>query len=67
VEQAESLRRRQTYGPLDEAVTARLSQASDAAKEGLTMAAEIAGRLKNVPGVRAYTSCVAAPRPSRAS
>lgn len=52
VEQAESLRRRQTYGPLDETVVARLSQASDAAKEGLSIAAEIAGRLKTVPGVR---------------
>ena len=52
VEQAESLRQRQTYGPLGEAVVARMSQASDAAKEGLTMAAEIAARLKSVPGVR---------------
>lgn len=52
VDQAESLRQRRTYGPLDETVVARLSQASDAAKEGLAMAAEIAGRLKTVPGVR---------------
>jgi methylenetetrahydrofolate reductase (NADPH) len=52
VEQAETLRQRQTYGPLDEAVVARLSQASDAAQEGLGMAAEIAGRLTTVPGVR---------------
>ncbi len=52
VEKAESLRQRQTYGPLDEAVVARLAAASDAAKEGLAMAVEIAGQLKTVPGVR---------------
>ncbi len=52
VEQAESLRQRQTYGPLDEAVIARLGKASDPAKEGLAMAAEMAAQLKTVPGVR---------------
>ena len=52
VEQAEYLRQRQTYGPLDEAVIARLSGASDPAKEGLTMAAEIAAQVEAVPGVR---------------
>jgi len=52
VEKAEALRLRQTYGPLDEAVVARLAKASDAAKEGLAMAAEIAAQLKTVPGVR---------------
>jgi methylenetetrahydrofolate reductase (NADPH) len=52
VDQAESLRQRQTYGPLDEAVVARLGKASDAAKEGLAMAAEMAAQLKTVPGVR---------------
>ena len=52
VEQAESLRQRQTYGPLDEAVVARLAAASDPAKEGLAMAVEMAGQLKTVPGVR---------------
>ena len=52
VDKAEALRQRQTYGPLDEAVIARLGKASDAAKEGLAMAAEIAAQLKTVPGVR---------------
>ena len=52
VEQAEHLRQQQTYGPMDEAVIARLASASDAAKEGLAMAAEIAAQLKTIPGVR---------------
>ena len=52
VDKAEALRQRQTYGPLDEAVIVRLGMASDAAKEGLAMAAEIAAQLKTVPGVR---------------
>ncbi len=52
VEEAESLRQRKTYGPLDDTVMARLSGASDPAKEGLAMAAGIAAQLKTVPGVR---------------
>jgi methylenetetrahydrofolate reductase (NADPH) len=52
VDRAESLRQRQTYGPLDEAVVARLGKTSDAAKEGLSMAAGIAAQLKTVSGVR---------------
>jgi 5,10-methylenetetrahydrofolate reductase len=52
VEQAEYLRQRQTYGPLDETVIARLSGASDPAREGLNMAAEIAVKVKAIPGVR---------------
>ncbi len=52
VEQAEHLRQQQTYGPLDETVVARLASAPDAAKEGLAMAAEIAAKLKTMPGVR---------------
>jgi len=52
VDQAEDLRQRQTYGPIDETVVARLGSASDAAKEGLAMAAEMAAQLKTVPGVR---------------
>jgi methylenetetrahydrofolate reductase (NADPH) len=52
VEQAEYLRQRQTYGPLDEAVIARLSGASDPAKEGQAMAADIATQVKAIPGVR---------------
>lgn len=51
-DKAETLRQRQTYGPLDEAVVARLTEALDAAKEGVAMAAEIASQLKTIPGVR---------------
>jgi methylenetetrahydrofolate reductase (NADPH) len=50
--QAESLRRRRAYGPLDESVVARMSGAADAGKEGLAMAVAAAVRLKTVPGVR---------------
>jgi methylenetetrahydrofolate reductase (NADPH) len=52
VDKAEALRQRRTYGPLDEAVIARLGRAPDAAKEGLAMAAEMAAQLKTIPGVR---------------
>jgi 5,10-methylenetetrahydrofolate reductase len=52
VEKAEALRRRQTCGPLDEAVIARLAKASDPASEGVAMAAAMAAQLKTIPGVR---------------
>jgi methylenetetrahydrofolate reductase (NADPH) len=51
-EQAESLRQRKIYGPLDEAVVARMKGASDQGKEGLAMAVAVAAQLKTVPGVR---------------
>jgi 5,10-methylenetetrahydrofolate reductase len=51
-EQAESLRQRRIYGPLDEAVVSRMKGASDPAKEGLAMAVAAAAQLKTVPGVR---------------
>jgi 5,10-methylenetetrahydrofolate reductase len=50
--QAETLRQRNTYGPLDEALVARMAGASDPAKEGLAMAAGTAAQLKALPGVR---------------
>lgn len=52
VEQAESLAKRQTYGPLDESVVAALRSAVDPAKEGLSQAAGVASQLKSIPGVR---------------
>jgi methylenetetrahydrofolate reductase (NADPH) len=52
VEKARALEKRQTYGPVGEKVIARLSNASDAAKEGVAIAAEMAAQLKSVPGVR---------------
>jgi 5,10-methylenetetrahydrofolate reductase len=51
-DKAESLRQRQTYGPIAEAVIARLRGSADASKEGLTMAAEAAAQLKTVAGLR---------------
>jgi methylenetetrahydrofolate reductase (NADPH) len=52
LEDAKVLDRRRTYGPLGETVIARLSGASDSAKEGVAIAAEMASRLKAIPGVR---------------
>ena len=52
VEQAESVRRHQTYGPLDEAVVSQLANAADPAAEGVAMAAKAAAQLKAIPGVR---------------
>lgn len=52
VEKAKALDERQTYGPVGEKVIARLSGASDVAKEGVAIAAEMAAQLKSVPGVR---------------
>jgi methylenetetrahydrofolate reductase (NADPH) len=52
VEKAEVLRRRQTCGPLDEAVITRLAKASDPAVEGVAMASAMAAQLKTIPGVR---------------
>jgi methylenetetrahydrofolate reductase (NADPH) len=51
-EKAKLLAERQTYGPVHEAAIARLSQAGDPSKEGVTLAAEVASRLKAIPGVR---------------
>jgi len=52
IEQARDLGRRRTYGPVPESVAARLSGASDPAKEGIAIAAEMARQLKAIPGVR---------------
>jgi methylenetetrahydrofolate reductase (NADPH) len=52
VEEAKELERRRTYGPVGEAAMARISQAGDAAKEGIAMAAEMAAAVKGIEGVR---------------
>jgi methylenetetrahydrofolate reductase (NADPH) len=52
VEEAKLLDRRRTYGPVPESIIARLGGASDPAKEGLAIAAEMAGQLKGVAGLR---------------
>ena len=52
VEQAQLLDRRRTYGPVPAGVIARLTGASDPAKEGIAIAVEMASQLKAIPGVR---------------
>jgi methylenetetrahydrofolate reductase (NADPH) len=52
VDKAKVLAERRTYGPVEESVIARLSKASDAVQEGVAMAAQMAARLKEIPGVR---------------
>ena len=51
-ERARDLQKRKTYGPIPEAVIARLGEASDPVGEGVSMAAEVAAGLKSIPGVR---------------
>jgi methylenetetrahydrofolate reductase (NADPH) len=52
VEGARELQKSQAYGPIGDDILARLSGASNAAREGVAIAAEIASRLKDMPGVR---------------
>ena len=52
VEQARLLARKRTYGPVPDSVIARMAAASDAAKEGIAIAVEMARQLKTVSGVR---------------
>ena len=49
---ARELQESQVYGPIGEDVVGRLSRAPDAAAEGVAIAAGIAARLKEMPGVR---------------
>jgi methylenetetrahydrofolate reductase (NADPH) len=51
-EQARLVDRRGAYGPVPESAIARLTGASDPAREGISIAVEMAGRLKAIPGVR---------------
>jgi methylenetetrahydrofolate reductase (NADPH) len=43
---------RGAYGPVPESVAARMSGASDPAREGIAIAVEMADRLKGMPGIR---------------
>ena len=52
VEQAQRLAAKKTYGPVGQEVIDRLSKASDPAREGITIAAEMARKVKAVAGVR---------------
>jgi methylenetetrahydrofolate reductase (NADPH) len=51
-EQAQALRYSRIYGPLSEAVVARVAAAAEPAKEGVAIAAAAAAQLKAMPGVR---------------
>jgi methylenetetrahydrofolate reductase (NADPH) len=52
VERAKHFQASGTYGPISDAVIARLAKASDPAKEGVAIAVEMAQKLKAMPGVR---------------
>lgn len=52
VEQARRMQARKTYGPISDAVIARLEKSPDAAREGVAIAAEMAAQLKGQAGVR---------------
>ena len=52
VQTALGLQRSQIYGPIPEAIIARISNAGDAVQEGVAIAAEMAMKLKTIPGVR---------------
>ena len=52
VEQAKALAARGTYGPIGDDVLARLAKAADPIKEGISIAAQAATKLKAMPGVR---------------
>ncbi len=49
---AEELQRCETYGTIGDDIIARIDKAEDSAKEGVTIAAEMASRLKDMPGIR---------------
>jgi len=52
VEEARELQQSQTYGPIGDAVIARMSKSRDPAGEGVTIASEMAVELKAIRGVR---------------
>jgi methylenetetrahydrofolate reductase (NADPH) len=52
VEKARSLQGNGTYGPIPNEIIKRIEQAADPREEGVAIASEIAGKLKNMPGVR---------------
>lgn len=52
VEKAQHLKGKSSCGPIGEEVITRLAGAANPAREGAAIAAEIAGQLKGIPGVR---------------
>ncbi|MDR1727228.1 MAG: methylenetetrahydrofolate reductase [Acidobacteriota bacterium] len=51
-EKARKLQALRTYGTIGEEVVNRVADAADPAREGVALAAEIAGKVKQVPGIR---------------
>lgn len=52
VEKAKELRQSRTYGPIGDDIVARIGNATDPVREGISIAAEMAAQLKTIPGVR---------------
>jgi methylenetetrahydrofolate reductase (NADPH) len=52
LEKAQELQRSLLYGPIPDGVIERVGKASDPAREGVAIAAEIARELKTMPGIR---------------
>jgi methylenetetrahydrofolate reductase (NADPH) len=52
VAKAKELQKSRIYGPIGDDIIERISQAPDAAREGVAIASEIAGSLKIMPGIR---------------
>jgi methylenetetrahydrofolate reductase (NADPH) len=52
VDQARRLAAKKTYGPVSEEVIGRLAKASDPAREGIAIAADMARQVKSIAGVR---------------
>jgi methylenetetrahydrofolate reductase (NADPH) len=52
VEKGKALQRSRLYGPIGDDILARIGNASDAAKEGMSIAVEMAMQLKEIRGVR---------------
>jgi methylenetetrahydrofolate reductase (NADPH) len=52
VEKAMMLKQRKTYGPIGDDAIDKISKSKDAAMEGIAIASQMAGRLKQIPGVR---------------
>jgi hypothetical protein len=50
--QTEFLRARSGFAPIGEDIVGRLRASSDATKTGVTIAAEMAAKLKGIPGIR---------------
>jgi methylenetetrahydrofolate reductase (NADPH) len=51
-ERARQLQAHDTYGPISDEIIAQLTKAADPAKAGITLAAQVAAKLKSVQGIR---------------